>query len=1067
MTLEDGTPLTKHLRPVFRDRDELSGSAELGPAIKAALEQTRFLIVLCSPNSAQSRWVNKEIEDFRAIANDANVLALIIEGEPNATTNPDVDDSLECFPPALRYPMEPLAGDLREEGDGKERGFLKILAGIADIGFDEIYRRHERAQRRKRLLIAAGASLIIAALAGLSVFAFSQKTIAEKKTRETEQALAGTRFVVANLRRKQGRVRESLRLLDQIPNEYRDVEWYLSRREVSGSDATIKAHQGSVNSIAIGNDRSWFVSAGEDGRVVVWETLTGEPIREVQFDKEVAEVALSPDEKFLAVATNQGLVNILQLNTLELVAELPNAKFISGLAFGKSGGSVSFLDQRKGIVCWNFDEPNSEPLRSIEIATESSNGYLSYSSDYEKLHYSNHSGIYSVTPETEERKTLISDNTRTTDLPFGFSPDGLFFAHAENYGPMGREDRIRIVEIASNRVTTTQSERLSDVPIKEIRFSPDSKVIAATRGSEIHAWSLEGAFAGGLGGGVLNVASAGPRVAATNSRRPAMNTISFPRRLFGQRQAATFIGHKSAVNALEFISDGRRMITGSLDGVIKIWSRENEQQAKLHLSDAPLKTLTVSQSSPVEVFASDGESAYQISTSPIRLESKISGKDICPSADKTSCVVLRSNGQLQLDLVRVNRSDGKETTIANTHIKDQSRDELEFGVDPTGQYAVVSEVFFDSANEDLPPFLYSLDSGEKLVALVELVDGEEITLGPINFSDDGKQVAVAYTRHSAKDVDWVRVWDTETLQVVKDIPLAEETIAIEFNAHKEQILIVQSDGILKWSIQSGASDGVIQLSKDSLAHATIRLHPGGNRLAVGINESILLINLESGEEVAEMSFRGYINDLRWSPDGTLLFGAMDNGTLQVWNASEKDGVFQAEKSSIDAYWHANQADKYEGSNDWFAALFHRAWLLKHDPKHPFAWCLLHDTHEKFQAQYSSGAAPVLPKIVVQMLELEKGDASNNMKLSRSDRAVGSSLMSRLIDESSWRESVRPRFAQAALQTINEKGVIVPTALALLEYRLENYSAAIDYANVAKDRRKKSEKLLRSNWQSWR
>ena len=80
MTLEDGTPLTKHLRPVFRDRDELSGSAELGPAIKAALEQTRFLIVLCSPNSAQSRWVNKEIEDFRAIANDANVLALIIEG---------------------------------------------------------------------------------------------------------------------------------------------------------------------------------------------------------------------------------------------------------------------------------------------------------------------------------------------------------------------------------------------------------------------------------------------------------------------------------------------------------------------------------------------------------------------------------------------------------------------------------------------------------------------------------------------------------------------------------------------------------------------------------------------------------------------------------------------------------------------------------------------------------------------------------------------------------------------------------------------------------------------------
>ena len=234
---------------MFRDRDELAGSAELGPAIKAALEQTRFLIVLCSPNSAQSKWVNKEIEDFRSISNDAKVLALILDGEPNATSNPDIDNSMECFPPALRYPMEPLAGDLREEGDGKERGFLKILAGIADIGFDEIYRRHERSQRRKRVLIATGASLVIAALAGLSLFAFNQKSIAEKKTHETEQALAGTRFVVANLRRKQGRVRESLKLLDQIPDEFRDVEWYLSRREVSGGDMTINAHQGSVLSL--------------------------------------------------------------------------------------------------------------------------------------------------------------------------------------------------------------------------------------------------------------------------------------------------------------------------------------------------------------------------------------------------------------------------------------------------------------------------------------------------------------------------------------------------------------------------------------------------------------------------------------------------------------------------------------------------------------------------------------------------------------------------------------------------------------------------------------------------
>ena len=196
LKLEDGTAIGKNLRPVFRDRDELSGSAELGPAITAALEQSRFLIVLCSPNSAKSKWVNKEIVDFRAIHGDDNVLALILDGEPNASSNPKLNDSLECFPPALRSPLEPLAGDLRAEGDGKERGFLKILAGIADIGFDDLYRRHERAQRKRRMLLATVATAIIAALAGLSVFALNQKSIAEA---QTEIAQAQTKIAEEHL----------------------------------------------------------------------------------------------------------------------------------------------------------------------------------------------------------------------------------------------------------------------------------------------------------------------------------------------------------------------------------------------------------------------------------------------------------------------------------------------------------------------------------------------------------------------------------------------------------------------------------------------------------------------------------------------------------------------------------------------------------------------------------------------------------------------------------------------------------------------------------------------------
>src|SRR5947209_14519492 len=51
----------KRLAPVFRDRDELPASADLGGELTAALKRSMFLIVICSPASAKSHWVDQEI----------------------------------------------------------------------------------------------------------------------------------------------------------------------------------------------------------------------------------------------------------------------------------------------------------------------------------------------------------------------------------------------------------------------------------------------------------------------------------------------------------------------------------------------------------------------------------------------------------------------------------------------------------------------------------------------------------------------------------------------------------------------------------------------------------------------------------------------------------------------------------------------------------------------------------------------------------------------------------------------------------------------------------------------
>ncbi len=200
-------PVPSRVSPIFRDREELPTSADLGEMIREALAGSRYLIVVCSPRSARSRWVNEEVLTFKRLGGDDRVLAIIVDGEPNASDHPDQADE-ECFPPALRYEVgpdgeltderaEPIAADAREIGDGPADARLKLLAGLLGVGFDQLKRR-EAARRQKRLAISAGVLGVVAAIMlALTVFALisradaiEQRGIANERTRQSLQRLS-------------------------------------------------------------------------------------------------------------------------------------------------------------------------------------------------------------------------------------------------------------------------------------------------------------------------------------------------------------------------------------------------------------------------------------------------------------------------------------------------------------------------------------------------------------------------------------------------------------------------------------------------------------------------------------------------------------------------------------------------------------------------------------------------------------------------------------------------------------------------------------------------------------
>ena len=95
----------RKLTPIFRDRSELAASSDLGQTIRAAIKQSRFLIVLCSPAAATSRWVNEEIIAFKKLHGERRILAAIVGGEPWASEIAGREDE-ECFPPALREKLD-------------------------------------------------------------------------------------------------------------------------------------------------------------------------------------------------------------------------------------------------------------------------------------------------------------------------------------------------------------------------------------------------------------------------------------------------------------------------------------------------------------------------------------------------------------------------------------------------------------------------------------------------------------------------------------------------------------------------------------------------------------------------------------------------------------------------------------------------------------------------------------------------------------------------------------------------------------------------------------------------
>lgn len=170
----------KPFQRVFVDEGELSSCADFGQQIREALKNSGWLIVICSPDTPSSPWVQLEIDTFLEYHDRSRILAVLTSGEPE-----------ESYPPQLKANADGMGEVLAADARGvtakevqmllKKDALLKVAAPMLGTSFDSIKQR-QRVYRMQRAAVAA--SIAMAMTVGFAAYAVNRANVISRQSAE-------------------------------------------------------------------------------------------------------------------------------------------------------------------------------------------------------------------------------------------------------------------------------------------------------------------------------------------------------------------------------------------------------------------------------------------------------------------------------------------------------------------------------------------------------------------------------------------------------------------------------------------------------------------------------------------------------------------------------------------------------------------------------------------------------------------------------------------------------------------------------------------------------------------
>ncbi|MDQ5852728.1 MAG: TIR domain-containing protein, partial [Chloroflexota bacterium] len=489
---------------IFRDDTGLTVTPALWSSIQTALDDSRFFILMASPEAAASHWVNQEIKHWVETKPVDRILPVLTSGEwVWDSSGHDFDwQSSTAVPQALEgvFQEEPRYLDLRwahteSQLNLRHSRFRGAIADLAapmhgsskeDLESEDIHQY----RRSRRLRLTAVVSLVVLATVALfsgvmalinashaetsAAEARHQQRVAEERRQQaaaaTAEAARQQRLAEDQQKRadEQTKLAASRRVAAQAVSDlddHLDRSLLLSLEALRLADtpearaalfAALERHPrlttflqssgSSVNSVAASSDGKLLASGSDDGRITLWDTQTHKVRKQlvvsnrVQNPSPVQSVAFSPDGRILASGSGDHAVQLWDVQHGKLVRTLRGHEL--GLQIAVN--SVAFSPDGRLLA-------SGEEFGTVVLWDAQSGQPI------RTLHLSDIDDVYSV----------------------AFSPDGKVLASGE-VGSVVLSD-IHSGEPIRTLQVSTPSAPYSNV--YSVAFSPDGRLLASGDGT--------------------------------------------------------------------------------------------------------------------------------------------------------------------------------------------------------------------------------------------------------------------------------------------------------------------------------------------------------------------------------------------------------------------------------------------------------------------------------------------------------------------------------------------------------------------------------------------------------